>query len=526
VARAAATVFAALVLLGGCGGPTDESASVWPHARPGDIIAKPCPYKIGNEELRAECGTLVVAENRSDPKSRLIALPYKRIFARGGKDAPVFLLNGGPGMSNLSGSGMAGWFEQHDFVMLGYRGVDGSVRLDCPEVDKAIRRHGPFLNRNGIALISDAYGRCAARLKATGIDLEGYTVLETVDDLEALRRALHYDRIDLVGVSYGTRLAMIYGWRYPDAVKRSAMVSVNPPGNFRFDPARFEGQIGQYSALCAKDPACRSKDLAADIRKALAGMPKRWLGIPLNRDAAALATFTALYSTNAAPVVFDMWSAAARGDYSGIALVSAAYPLMLPRNMLWGDFAAKGGSADFDRYAAADPVSDIAPGRTLLGAPLNVVGWGALRTWPVKKIPAEYRKMQPSIIETLLVSGSLDVATPAAIARDEVLPAFPNAHQVVLKEFGHAGDLLLAQPEATRRLLTHFFATGEVDASGFSYRAVTFAPGLMSLPLIAKGLAPAVIAVLAALALLVRWFIVRWRRKTAMGPNATPPAAP
>lgn len=515
MARAIATGFAFLVLLAGCGAPKEPLPQLPPHARAGDITASSCTIKIGDAILRAECGTLVVAENRADPKSRLIALPYKRVLARSnGSAEPVFLLNGGPGQSNLASGGLDDWFlDRHDFVMLGFRGVDGSVQLDCPEVDKAIRRWGPFANRAGIALIADGYRRCATRLRREGVDLKGYTVLETVDDIEALRRALKYDRIDLLSISYGTRLAMIYGWRYPDAVQRSAMVSVNPPGHFRFDPARFDKQVDDYAALCGKAADCRSKTLAADIRKALAGMPKRWWGVPLNRDAVALATFTALYSTNAAPAVFDTWSAAARGDYSGIALVSAAYPFMLPRNMLWGDFAAKGSSADFDFESGAAAMRDLAPGRTLLGAPFNAIGWSARGAWPVQTIPAEYRRMQPSGIETLLVGGSLDVATPPELARDEVLPVFPHAHQVVLREYGHAGDLFYAQPKASRHLLARFFDTGAVDASAFRYRPVTFDPGWMSFPLIAKCLLAIVIAVLAGLALLVRWLIVRRLRK-------------
>jgi pimeloyl-ACP methyl ester carboxylesterase len=113
----------------------------------------------------------------------------------------------------------------------------------------------------------EAAAACADRLTAEGIDLDGYTVLEVVDDIEAACRALGYDRINLESGSYGTPLAQIYTWRYPETVHRNAMVGVNPPGRFWWDGAIFERQILRYSELCAEDAYCssRTSDLAASM---------------------------------------------------------------------------------------------------------------------------------------------------------------------------------------------------------------------------------------------------------------------
>ena len=68
-----------------------------------------------------------------------------------------------------------------------------------------------------------------------GVDLAGYTMKETIDDVEAARKALGYEKINLLGASYGTRLAMIYEWVYPDSLHRVLMAAVNPPGHFAWD---------------------------------------------------------------------------------------------------------------------------------------------------------------------------------------------------------------------------------------------------------------------------------------------------
>src|SRR5439155_17275908 len=100
---------------------------------------------------------------------------------------------------------------------------------------------------------------CAHRLQDDGVDLAGYTLPERVDDLEAARRALVYQRIDLVSESVGTRTATIYAWRYPQRIRRSVMIGVNQPGGFHWDAKTTGEQIDRYAALCAKDASCRSR---------------------------------------------------------------------------------------------------------------------------------------------------------------------------------------------------------------------------------------------------------------------------
>jgi pimeloyl-ACP methyl ester carboxylesterase len=526
-ARYAAVVALGLLGVAGCGRKREASVESPPlpaHALPGQITSRPCVYRRNAAEFRAVCGYLIVPENRTRLGLWLIALPYQRILARTRTPAePLFALNGGPGQSNLSPAFPVSWFiGERDVVLLGYRGVDGSIRLDCPEVERVLRHGRAFLERPAMLALGAAYRRCATRLDSAGIDLAGYTILEVVDDVEALRRALGYDRIVLHAISYGTRVALIYGWRYPDRVARSAMIGVNPPGAFSFDPALLDRQLRRYAALCATDAYCsgRTRDLAADMQRALDRMPGRWLGFPIDRDAVLVATFAGLFSTSAAGPTFDMWLAAAHGDYSGMALVTAIYPLLLPRGLVWGDHAAKAYSADFERATVCAP--ELRPGRYLLGSPLNVIPCAAMGSWPEHRIPDEYRSARPSTVETLMLSGTLDVSTPAEQARAQLLPLMPNAHQVTVAEFAHAGDLLYGQPAATQQLLTAFYRTGRVDASRYRYRPVRFEPGWLRFGLIAK----AVVAVVSLLAGTLLWLAIRWLRRHARRRRRRAPGEP
>jgi hypothetical protein len=76
----------------------------------------------------------------------------------------------------------------HDVVLVGYRGVDGSPRLDCPEVVSALKHSADLLSAQAFRAKQDAFRSCANRLRADGVDLAGYTLPQRVDDLEAARR--------------------------------------------------------------------------------------------------------------------------------------------------------------------------------------------------------------------------------------------------------------------------------------------------------------------------------------------------
>ncbi len=119
---------------------------------------------------------------------------------------------------------------QHDVVMVGYRGVDGSSVLNCPEVTAALENSADYLGKASLSAYSQAFASCAKRLERSGVDLAGYTLAEQADDIEAARVALGYKRIDLLSESAGTRL----GDDLPVAVPEQC----RPLGDGRGQPAR------------------------------------------------------------------------------------------------------------------------------------------------------------------------------------------------------------------------------------------------------------------------------------------------
>ena len=103
---------------------------------------------------------MIVRENRRDPNSRLIAIPVTRIKARSAHPAePIFRLEGGPGITNMKFPMASRFADDHDVVLVGYRGVDSSTRLDCPEVVSARLASRDLLSEASLRASGDR--RCA-----------------------------------------------------------------------------------------------------------------------------------------------------------------------------------------------------------------------------------------------------------------------------------------------------------------------------------------------------------------------------
>ena len=464
-------------------------------------------------------------------QSRLIALPVTRIRARSEQPGqPIFRLEGGPGVTNMKFTRASRYAENHDVVLVGYRGVDGSVRLDCPEVESALKHSTDFLSETSFRAYGDAFMDCAGRLTDDGVDLAGYSLPQRVDDLEAVRVALGYDRINLLSESVGTRTAMIYSWRYPQSVHRSVMIAVNPPGNFLWDPATTDEQIRRYAEACSTDASCRKQtdDLAASMRETAVDIPDRWFFLPIKEGNVRVASFYGLMETTAeaaplsGPMTLRSWLSAGDGDASGFWFQSLLAGLFFPESFVWGEYAA---TASSDAQAARAYFSTAGREHDAnLGYAATAFGWGGGRVvdgWPAPPDADEYSRVQTSEVETLLIGGALDFATPPQAATTELLPHLPNGHQVVLPGFGHSLSFWIDQPEAGTRLINTFFDSGQVDDSLYTPQRVDFTPEVTQTAL-AKGIAGTMLGLALLTILSVLWWMPRKVHKRGrIGPKAS-----
>ena len=475
-----------------------------------------CDYHPAYNEkasFAADCATLVVPENWEKADTRLIALPVVRISATGPDPAePVFFLQGGPGQSNLSWEPPAWLLEKHDVIFVGYRGIDGTVTLACPDVTLKLKAHvgKDVFSDQARADYADAVRQCASGYREAGVDLSGYTIPGVIEDLEAARTALDYGRINLLSESYGTRVAQLYAYEYPGSLHRLVLIGVNTPGGFIWDPSDLDEMIEHISDLCARDETCsgRTNDFAQTMHAVNRDMPERWLFFRIDPDTVRLGTHFMFLDNRNMPLVFDAYLSAAEGDPSGLAMLNLATSLAPIDQQVFGDQAAKAGTIDLEAYAG---IGSISLGDSIMGAPMAEWIWPMAEEWPLALIRKDLRVFQETDVEMLLINGTVDFSTPPN-ALQEALPYYLNARMVLLPEFSHIGDVMEnLQPQAFEHLVSSYYETGEADSSHYAYEPLSFQPGL-SLTAVARALVAVLVVFPPMLILGITWGIRRFRK--------------
>jgi pimeloyl-ACP methyl ester carboxylesterase len=189
------------------------------HAtKPARLELTPCELPGVKEKVR--CGTYEVFEDRAARKGRKITLKIVVAAATGPTSAPdpFVYIPGGPGSSATEDApGVAELFAgvraRRDLVFIDQRGTGGSHPLNCNFFDPA-----DLQSYLGYFFPLDDVRKCRQELELKA-NLKLYTTPIAMDDLDEVRAALGYERVNLFGASYGTRARIVYLKRHPTHVR-------------------------------------------------------------------------------------------------------------------------------------------------------------------------------------------------------------------------------------------------------------------------------------------------------------------
>lgn len=216
-----------------------------------------CAY--GNLPVEIDCGTLTVPIDRSNPQGGKIRLAVTILRSQSSADRgrrpalePVVVIAGQPGSSATLD--VLDWLEnpllrQHDIILVDLRGAGKSEpSLNCTEIDKAVDLD-----------ILAALKACYQRLKEKDIDLGMFTSAHSAADLNDLRQALGYESWNVLGISYGTRVALTLLRDYPQGVRSVVLDSVYPLEVNIFEEQAVNGAqaIQNFFDGCHQDAQCQ-----------------------------------------------------------------------------------------------------------------------------------------------------------------------------------------------------------------------------------------------------------------------------
>jgi pimeloyl-ACP methyl ester carboxylesterase len=406
----------------------------------GKIALEPCRTADGNTE--GLCGHYDVYENRQLKTGRRIALNIMVLPAKAVKPEPdaFFALAGGPGQSSTESFPLAGFVpkirELRDVVLVDQRGTGKSNPLQCTlqNLDDAQAVLGEPYSL-------DKLRECRSESDKKA-DTTQYTTSIAADDLDEVREALGYDKINVFGGSYGTKAALVYLRLHGEHVHTLSLEAVASPEFLIPVPfaKALQSSVNGVISLCEADAACHAK--YPDLRKEFQTVVER------------LAKSPAHFEVKGQPVTLskEMFVSKLRGLLYIPEFVSA-FPLLV-HQVYGNDWSGYGNTvmalagafeAAVARGAsfAAICAEDI-PGLTEAVIKRDTEGtyvgdsqvrryqryceaWGA-----AGNIPKDFHSPAP----TLLISGALDPATPPETAR-QAARNLSNSRLVVVKQGTH-----------------------------------------------------------------------------------------
>ena len=427
-------------------------------AAPARADAPLAPCRIDGVRHTLMCGELARPLDPARPDGPTLTVRYvvAPALARRKHPDPVFLVPGGPGQSASSVIGaVLPLFQRlnnrRDLVFVDPRGTGRSEALDCedPRQQPVADQTDPDRQFRDLMACRD---RLAARPALGGVDgLRFFTTTLAMQDLDAVRAALGAARINLVGVSYGTRAVLEYLRLHPSRVRRAVLDGVAPPDMALPASQSVDGQavLDALLAACAGDAGCAADfpDLRGDWATLLAGLPRRVVvahpltGAPepltMTRDMVLNAVRGALYAPVLASALPAAIHAAAGGRFEGL--------VGLGSSLFSGRGGAIAAGMHFSVVCAEDlPRVDGPQGDGRPAARGKDFGDGQLALyrrvcaqWPRGAVPPGFYTVPPSPAPVLLLSGGLDPVTPPRHAERVATALGPNARHVVVPHGGH-----------------------------------------------------------------------------------------
>jgi len=419
----------------------------------------------------AQCGFLEVPENPDEPDGRQIKLhvALAKATSTDAQPDPLFFFAGGPGQAAsetwvMIRSSLRDIRKSRDIVMIDQRGTGQSNKLDC-ETDEA-----PDLNAEiDLAAITEQTRQCAAALDA---DPRYYTTTHGMQDYDRVRRAMGYDKINLMGVSYGTRSAQVYLRLFPETVRTVILDSVVPMqlALGQEHAPMLDAAVSAVFDDCRNDATC-NRLFSADQQELQALMDSlraepKWITLdnPTTGEAQELRVtaetlavairFLSYSSETQAVLPLLVHEALTTGDLSRLAsqaiLVMSGLNEMIARGMELSVMCT-------EDHPFIDFEADYSD--TLIGNIFLEAIQAQCQVWPREAPPQGFHEPVASEVPVLLMAGERDPVTPPHYAA-RVAEHFPNSVTLVARGQSHS----VMRNVCLQQVATRFIAQGSIEA--------------------------------------------------------------
>ena len=407
--------------------------------------------------ISGQATVLRLPENPARPEGPTIELWVLRLPATTGiPGAPTVYLHGGPGGSSaehLEQPEFRAVFDslraQGDVLLFDQRGCGRSMPSLLPVGAPRMTR-GTLASRDSfLHYLEEVSTTVRGRLVASGRDPQQYTVTSSVEDIEALRRAIGAEKINLLGHSYGAQLAQAYVRAHPGSVARMVLVGARGMDTARKLPADADTFLRRVAVLARADTtvANHCPDLIAAIGRVLAKLDRSPLPVemkgadgPFTLDVGgyALRFIVAKFYLNDPdnfrylPKLIDEID---QGRRPWSLVFNLSQIIRGGVSFAWFTTDASSGVT----AARGEVILAQAQYAWLMDAP-NFPFPEINRVWKMDDLGDAFRAPVQSDVPTLFVAGTLDGITPVAQAR-EIMKGYRNGCLLTVENGGHTSQL-------------------------------------------------------------------------------------
>lgn len=449
----------------GCRSERALAARIAPH---------PCQLPGIVETLR--CAMVPVPEVRGDDATRTLRLRVVVVPALNpsASNDPWVELVGGPGNAATDFTrqfveDLTYIRQHHDVLLVDQRGTGGSNPLYCEEL--SLHQVSSLPPRFPAAAVR----RCRTRLAAYAA-LEHYTTVDAADDLDAVRAALGYRKLNLFGSSYGTRVALEYLRRYPAHARSAVLWGVVPPDFQRPLSYPRDGQAAfdRLVADCSRETPCRRAfpNIKDDLRRLLARLEtnpeptslrdprtQREIATTITAAGVAQAIWSALAEPDRARQLPWVIHAAARGDYAPLRQLDVG--VQPPRRTYYNGMHLSVVCGEDVLQSTRDQIA-AASGASFMNAERGLEYWDACALWHVPRADSVTTGAVVSQVPTLIISGEMDPITPPRWG-SRAARTLANSRHLVIPHLSHEANGLRGAA-CLDSLFAQFLATADAKA--------------------------------------------------------------
>lgn len=404
--------------------------------------------------LAAKCTWLSVPENPDQPEARHIKLKIAVIEALNKRhgDNPLVVIAGGPGQSALEfytlyAQAFSAIARDRDILLIDQRGTGKSNPLKCPVLNNL-----PDVTSGDQAYqtVTTEAEKCLADLET---DTRYYTTSVAVRDIETVRRQLGYKKLNIYGVSYGTRVAMHYMRRFPASVRTVVLDGVLPPGVVLGPDIAVYSQRALDGAIdrCMNDEFCRLafpdfglelEQLLETIRtqtitvKAIDPATHQFADKKLSEEDVIGLLRLLLYSPELVSILPQLVHQANTGKvYAPLKRLAMQNISQLAELISTGMHNSVVCTEDMP-FVSESEINKAGLADTYLGDRLLKYLQAVCKVWPQGVLDPDFRSELKSSIPVLMFSGSEDPITPPEYA-ERVMRDLKNALHLVGQNQGH-----------------------------------------------------------------------------------------